>query len=343
MRLLKLLFITCASVNALIFAPFATANVSNQSISDDWQYHINESEVVTLHVDLPLSLQNQQSTRKENSPNAPTEKSTNNLAKAFELSLIKFDAKTPLVKGFAILVNDYAQPRKINNSLMFLARHLPDYGYNTIIVGHDQRLINYFADSSHLNTGENSAQTAQKKREEASKDDEKIAESPSPQIASQTGLKSNMHQAPDFEFSEQEYNQALALILTKIEQQYLNGPGYKIYISNGMSAFSLIKILSEDSKLNANALAFSNPFWPEHNKNKNISLRIAKLKIPVLDLITSQSNRWSDFTSEHRHIAAKRAFLPFYRQRTLANGAGHRPQMEYEKRELVSWLKYLGW
>lgn len=343
MHLLKFILLICISLNILINSSYAFANSKVYTTEDDWRYLMKEENIVMLNIDLDSSIQNQPTTHTKTSDNSNEDENINEKTQKIDLSLIKFDAKTPLVKGFAILVNDYAQPKKINTNLMYLAKSLPKYGYNTILVDYEQRLLDFYAHSTQTITENNSLVREREESSDFSENSENDTKLASAQVASQTGLKPNVFQAPLFEFSEQDYNQALALILTNLEQQYLDSSGYKIYISNGMSAFSLVRLLSEDSKLNADAIAISNPFWPDYKINRKISQSISKLNIPVLDLISVQDNMWSDSTSEYRQIAAKNAFLPFYRQKKLADGAFNMTQMEYEKKELISWLTYLGW
>ncbi|MFW8591621.1 DUF3530 family protein [Glaciecola sp. 2405UD65-10] len=282
------------------------------------------------------------------------------------VALLSFPSEQALSKGVVVVVTDAQASGDAQNSLYHVAKSLPKWGWNTVFVNPSTAYLgaqqNKLDDSENSNeadaesdqqetlddeTAEPEAQSATDELNESSDD---VSDVPTvPQEAVQTGLKSIEMQAPQLTYTFDEHQAFIRVLLEEVNAQYMQSPGYKILLMQGKSAASSLRLLqSTDTQgpildIEVNALVISNVYWPEPELNSTLSLSLAKVQLPVLDLRSLSDNYWAKETFENRLIQSRVALKPFYRQREILGVQMSRNQSEYFTKEVVGWMRYLGW
>jgi hypothetical protein len=77
--------------------------------------------------------------------------------------------------------------------------------------------------------------------------------------------------------------------------------------------------------------------------NQHLPNKLAKLSIPVLDLISLSDNIWAQSTIETRRVAAKVGLKSLYRQQEVFAEQTLDEQHNHLSKALVNWTHFLGW
>ena len=285
--------------------------------------------------------------------------------KSIDIPLIKFASQQALTKGTIVLLSDAQSHKSANQSLYQLAKALPNWGWNTLLVTPQ---TGYFVEppevkESTVEDTEDGEQTTESNPDEEATDnnvedtnngsdgsEQKAADQtateqspentePSPQV----GIQAITLQEAELGFTQAEYESFISALLMQINTRFLQQPGYQILVVEGKTASVAIAMLAKESTFTLNALILNNPYWPELELNKNIAGQIAKLPMPVLDLVNVSDNHWSTNTRSQRLAQTRINVKPFYRQRELAGGPLVTLPKEYIAKEIVGWTRYLGW
>ena len=275
--------------------------------------------------------------------------------------VLSFPSEQVLSKGVVVVVTDAEANGDAQNSLYHVAKSLPSWGWNTVFVRPDTSYLvsqqGSKADSDDNDVQANQQETADGEIEEPeppNPTDEQNETNAAPENApvaqaEQTGLQAIEMQAPQLAYTFDEHLIFMRVLLEEVDAQFMQAPGYKILLMQGKSAASSLRLLqstqNEDPLLNieVNALVLSNVYWPEPAHNNALSLSLSKVQVPVLDLWSLFDNYWAKETFEKRLIESRVALKPFYRQREILGGQMNRNQSEYFTKEVVGWMRYLGW
>ncbi|EKE87482.1 DUF3530 family protein [Idiomarina xiamenensis] len=165
-----------------------------------------------------------------------------------------------------------------------------------------------------------------------------------------TDLRGDMLQIPavDERFPEavddeqlQPLLDALRARLSVAAAQRRDYPGFYVLIVEGMTAALSLRLLSEDAGLRPDALVIIDPYLPQYRLNQALPKTLAQLPLPVLDVMTSRSNRWSLASADKRRQFADKYQQVSYRQRRLI-GADSQQQAALTKL-VQGWLKQQGY
>lgn len=177
-----------------------------------------------------------------------------------------------------------------------------------------------------------------------------------PNAASATSAMSSgaANQAP-FQTNQQEIidahalAQQLQLLMTAITNNTLDTAGYRMVISEGMVAHSLLGSFANGALRAPDNFITLSPFWPVYTDNQKTAELIAQTPFPVLDVELENYSRWSDLSAPQRVISSKTQLKEHYRQRMftftqfIAPSATSHPFAQALGQEIYAWTTYLGW
>lgn len=270
-----------------------------------------------------------------------------------DIPVIKFSSQQAMTKGTIVLVADLQVQQTASNNFYKLAKTLPNWGWNTILVTPKN---NYFVLPTKPKVP---VQSNQQQSQEATKDDTNPEETStnavateealndkaivSPEANKQTGLKAIALQHPELGYSKKQYTTFIGLLLSKINTTFLQQPGYQILMVEGKTASVAINLLNTELAPEINGLVLNNPYWPELTSNQALPKQLANLQLPVLDLISTSANNWAIQTQSERVAQTRIMVKPFYRQREVLGGQLNSLSTEHLAKEIVGWTRYLGW
>lgn len=322
------------------------AKGNHYSSDNDLFYHLPSKNVLTLSIDIPQRgiQKNEDQVGETGESESNSDKNTHQL----HIPIIRYEARQPLIKGFAIIIGEQQIGQKVDANMMYLADTLPDHGWHTIFINPTDRWLALLEDDSLANIDDKALESEDNntdipQKDNIASDNDNSADSISNEPLQQTGLQPFMQQPPQHIYSKGQYQQALKLVLNKLETDFLQQPGYRLIISSGMSAFNIINIMNDIEPFSANGLVITNPYWPSYEANNTLPESLSSLTIPILDIVSTSDNNWSTKTSSPRKIAARVNMLAFYRQRELVNSGQDTLRFNHIKNELIGWTKYLGW
>lgn len=141
------------------------------------------------------------------------------------------------------------------------------------------------------------------------------------------------------------YSQEIEAYLVAVLAHMKNTMGHRIIVSQGISAATIAKLLSDakPSTQNIDALVINNPYWPIRKLNNQIPTVIAQTPLPVLDLISHWDNNWSKKTQDKRRIRARTEIKEVYRQSEIIGQTFDAAQMEYITHQIKGFTTHLGW
>lgn len=118
-------------------------------------------------------------------------------------------------------------------------------------------------------------------------------------------------------------------------------PGFRILVTEGISAAVIVDLLEAGEITGVDALVVIAPNYPQWQLNRELSISIAQLDIPVLDLQPRDAIHWSTEESARRKILAGRYQHTGYRQRGLSSQT-NRQNTETFSQLIYGWLTYEG-
>ena len=150
-------------------------------------------------------------------------------------------------------------------------------------------------------------------------------------------------------FADPVANQAtMALLAGSLLRDVETLPGFRLLISQGMSAAQLVSLTASETIDLPDGLVVISPYWPQAGNNDAIASQLADTPFPVLDLQLPQRTQWTNNSSSERKQAATKALKLHYRSRQLSNSmmlssAGDNGFSSNVGREIVGWTNFLGW
>lgn len=310
----------------LLFTATFSSHSTASSYSDDLRYHLPDEDILTLQI------------------------TAND--RQHDIPVVRYAARHAITKGVTIIIGDIQPDGNIDAKLLFLAKVLPDWGWNTLLV---MPRFDYLAPILDINIDDaaadikapvDDADLESTQVSDASVDDDtlaNIANSNNNVISPQVGIKPNHLQAPHLPYTKQDYVNFISILTKELNSAFTQGAGYQIIYVKGQSASAMIDSMSQQDHNFAHALVVDNPYWPSTDVNRLLPGKLAKLPMPVLDLISLSGNLWAKDTISTRRVAAKIGLKSLYRQREVFGeqllGTGHGDL----SKELVSWTHFLGW
>ena len=306
------------TLSILLFSVTFSSHSQTSGYADDIRYHMPEEHVFTL----PISINNAQ----------------------HNIPVVRYSARQPIVKGVTIIIGDIQPNGNVDPKLHVLAKTLPDSGWHTLFV---MPRFDYVAPAVNTNSNEVEAGDMEKvSTEDATNNEETsnaIANNSSQNSSPQVDIKPKHLQAPNLPYSQQDYMNFIGNLLGELNSAFEQGAGYQVIYAKGQSASAIIDLMSQQNKHTAHALVINNPYWPNKETNQLLPAKLAKLPIPVLDLISLSDNIWAKDTTNTRRVAAKVSLKSLYRQREIFGDQLQQNQYNNLSIELINWTYFLGW
>lgn len=306
----------------LFTASFSSFSQSASAI-DDIRYHLPSQFILSL----PIVIQD----------------------KKVDIPVIRYTARQPITKGTAIIVGDIQSKGNIDTKLLALAKTLPDWGWNTLLIMPQLdylKKVPYEVTNDTQNT-ENQASEENTVAEVASTidavDETASANNLAQIVSEQVDVKPSDLQGPQIPYSKQDYINFINVLTAQIDSELTKGAGYQIIYAKGQSASAVIDSMSQENEQFAHALVLNNPYWPDLESNQQLPKKLAKLSIPVLDLISLSDNNWAQSTVETRRVAARVGLKSLYRQQEVFAEQSLDMQYNNLSKALVNWTHFLGW
>lgn len=128
---------------------------------------------------------------------------------------------------------------------------------------------------------------------------------------------------------------ALSDRITSLNDDISVRPGFSVWVVEGITADIALRLLQADPALMPDALVLVNAYLPQFQFNRQLADHISQSQLPVLDIKTTEGNRWVTAHWALRKKLAQKHQHPAYRQRQLVNSG------DAGQRELLSTIK--GW
>ncbi len=150
-------------------------------------------------------------------------------------------------------------------------------------------------------------------------------------------------------FADPVANQAtMALLASSMLRDVEALPGFRLLISQGMSAAQLVSLTASETIALPDGMVVISPYWPQAGHNDAIASQLANTSFPVLDLQLPQRTQWTSNSSSERKLAATKALKLHYRSRQLSDSmmlssSGDNGFSSNVGREIIGWVNFLGW
>ena len=296
----------------LLFTASFSSFSQNSSLSEDLSYHLPGKYILNL----PITLHN----------------------KTLDIPVIRYTSRQAITKGAAIIIGDVQTNGNIDPKLLALAKTLPDWGWNTLLV---MPRIQYLEpEPVEVINAENENIAINEAKDILNTEDTSIDATT---ISKQVDIKPSYMQTPNIPYSKQAYVDFIAALTTSIDSELTKGAGYQVIYAKGQSASAVIDFLLQHDLQFAQALVLNSPYWPNMESNLVLPLKLAQVSIPVLDLVSLSDNIWAKDTIESRRIAAKVGLKSLYRQREIFAVQTLDKHYDHLSEALVSWTYFLGW
>ncbi|MBW8192303.1 alpha/beta hydrolase family protein [Neiella marina] len=119
--------------------------------------------------------------------------------------------------------------------------------------------------------------------------------------------------------------------------------GRTLFIAEGLSASSTMKIFSDGALAQPEALVLLSPYVPDVALNQEIIGWFGQSGYPLMDFYTSFDNRWAQSTVTQRATAARKQVRLDFRQVNLAVPPPNDSAQRWLTRQIHGWIDHLGW
>jgi len=279
-------------------------------------------------------------------------------------------SEQPITKGVILIIGDADMPLGRQDSLTHIARYLPALGWTTVVMpslgvsfgsniafpirsdaihaanDKDESTESEAADTgvdmdnSNAPNNVETAVTVAPLKKVSTIADNVIAEETTTETIKSNSIVSAISEA-DLIIYSQELEAYIAATLNQMQTTM----GYRILVSQGITAATIAKLIADDNALmqQIDTLVINNPYWPIRKLNNKLPMVIAQIQIPVLDLISHWDNSWSKQTEKTRRVKATTELKEVYRQAEIIGQPLDQAQMKYISRQIKGWTTYLGW
>lgn len=262
-------------------------------------------------------------------------------------------SKQALSMGTFYLLSDTAYNGAHIHSLLSLATHMSELGWNTVVVPAPQLML--VMSDTDAKQAANEAKLAAEQNAEQASSEQSSQDSDTQTTATQnnrqsaaaanTSKQDKLLNAKHYQSRyDKDYQNAFNAYLTSYLLAVIDASaktGYQVLFAQGLSAQALLNI--EDSVLSPDAIIVSNVYWPERDLNNALANALAQSSAPVLDLVSAQDNFWALNTANARKVGAKVAIKSHYRQRHVSQTGQNSEFSANLAKEIYGWLTYLGW
>jgi hypothetical protein len=159
---------------------------------------------------------------------------------------------------------------------------------------------------------------------------------PSQALATEERLKENNENLTD-------YQKKLSTVMEAVTNEAENYPGVILIVAEGQHAALIVNMIQNALIEPPSALVMLSSYMPIMRENKKLAEQVAISNYPILDLYLTRDHRWVLANIKNRKDLAKNEMKVYYRQKQLSNQiAGYYPKYLLT-REIIGWLKSIGW
>ena len=280
------------------------------------------------------------------------------------------ESEQALTKGIIFIIGDADAPMGKKSSLTSIARIMPQYGWTTVVLP-SLSLQSKPKDIPDTQSTSEDSPTEENSAENNNADEQALAESDSAEAQTETNSddvakttemsteasSDKVVEKGTLDFSSKYFQEGVSeaqlVIFNKELETYLsialghmkNTLGHRIVVSQGVTAASISKLLSDKSPMlsEIDAAVIHSPYWPVRELNNKIPMIVAQSDTPTLDLVSEWDNAWSQHTQHKRKVKARTELKAIYRQVEVIGQPIDEVQSEYIARTIKGWTSYLGW
>lgn len=139
------------------------------------------------------------------------------------------------------------------------------------------------------------------------------------------------------------YQKKLSAVIESVTNKAKNYPGVILIVAEGQHAALVVDMIQNLLIEPPNALVMLSSYMPTDVENTKLAEQVATSDYPILDLYLQHDHRLVLTSTKNRKARTKNEMKVFYRQKKLPNQmTGYYPKHSLT-REVIGWLKSIGW
>ncbi len=159
---------------------------------------------------------------------------------------------------------------------------------------------------------------------------------PSQALTAEERLKENADNLAD-------YQKKLSSVVEAITNKAKNYPGVILIVAEGQHAALIVDMIQNLLIEPPAALVMLSSYMPTGAENTKLAEQVAVSDYPILDLYLKHDHRLVLASTKNRKTRTKNEMKVYYRQKQLSNQTtGYYPKYSLT-REIIGWLKSIGW
>lgn len=140
-----------------------------------------------------------------------------------------------------------------------------------------------------------------------------------------------------------DYQQKLSKVISAVIDEAKNYPGAILVVAEGQHASLVVNMVQSELIEAPGALVMLSSYMPTSTENTKLTEQVAFADYPILDLYLKRDHRLVLASTKNRKDRARNEMKVYYRQKQLSNlTAGYYPKQGLT-REIIGWLKSIGW
>lgn len=139
------------------------------------------------------------------------------------------------------------------------------------------------------------------------------------------------------------YQTKLSAVISEMYKKAKNYPGAILTIAEGRQAALIVNMIQNELLEPTSAMIMLSSYLPTAAENNELAEYVALSDYPILDLHLKRDHRLALASAKHRKDRAKNEMKVYYRQRQLNNQITGQYPKHSLTREILGWLKSIGW
>ena len=140
-----------------------------------------------------------------------------------------------------------------------------------------------------------------------------------------------------------DYKQTLSAIVTELNKKAKNYPGAIITIAEGQHAALMVDMVQSKLIEPPSAMIMLSSYMPTITENATLAEQVAISDYPVFDLYLKRDHHLVLANAKNRKDRAKNEMKVYFRQKQLSNQVTAYYPKHSLTREIIGWLKSIGW
>lgn len=139
------------------------------------------------------------------------------------------------------------------------------------------------------------------------------------------------------------YQKKLSEVIATVINKAKNYPGAILIIAEGQHAALIVNMIDSELIEAPGALVMLSSYMPTKAENMKLAEQVAVTEYPILDLYLKRDHRLVLANTDNRKHRVKNEMKVYYRQKQLSNQATSYYPKSSLTREILGWLKAIGW